>query len=323
MWKPTRSSVSPRRRKAGPVNKRPKRKLASEGKLRIDVASYPDIQAESEYMKQVGTSPAYTNRFRVAGVKLSLDGSPQGKTAWLTKPYLHPPSGQPATYAGYPAIPQAADREALFNLAFANHWQMLVHCNGDAASDAMIDAVDKAEAKYGKDHRRTVMIHTQTVREDQLDRMQELGIIPSFFSMHTYYWGDWHRDETLGRQRAYRISPTGSALKRGMKFTEHHDAPVALPSAIVILHTTVNRTSRSGEVIGADQRVSPYIALKSITEWAAWQYFEEASKGTLAPGKLADLVILDQDPLKVAPETIKEIRVLETIKEGDTVFARN
>ncbi len=296
------------------------RTLANENKLEIDVAVYPDIEAEIAYLKEAGVSPDYTKHFRVAGTKLNLDGSPQGKTAWLSQPYHVPPAGQPKTYAGYPAIAKAEDRQTLVDLAFENNWQILAHCNGDAAADAFIDAVAGAAVKYGKGDRRAVMIHAQTVREDQLDRMNELAIVPSFFSMHTYYWGDWHRDETLGKERAYRISPTASALRRGMKFTEHHDAPVALPSAIMILHTTVNRTSRSGDVIGPDQRVSPFIALKSVTAWAAWQYLEENSKGTLARGKLADFVILDKDPTKVAPSTIKDIKVLETIKEGRTVY---
>lgn len=296
------------------------RKLAGDKKLIIDVAVYPDLQAETAYMLEQGVNPGYSNHFRLAGVKLSFDGSPQGKTAWLTEPYHIPPQGQPDTYIGYPAIPEEKDRQALVDLAFEHRWQVLTHSNGDAAADAFIDAVAKAQARYGKADRRPVMIHAQTVREDQLDQMQELGIVPSFFSMHTYYWGDWHRDEVLGQERAYRISPTQSALQRGMKFTEHHDAPVALPSAIMILHTTVNRTSRSNDVIGPDQRVSPFIALKAITDWAAWQYFEEHSKGTLTTGKLADLVILDKDPIAVAPEAIKDIRVLETIKEGRTVY---
>lgn len=296
-------------------------KLAGEGKLQIDVAAYPDLQAEREFMIQTGVSPTYDHHFRVAGVKLSLDGSPQGKTAWLTQPYVHPPAGQPKDYRGYPAIPNPDDLQALVNLAFEKNWQILAHTNGDAASDELIDAVAKAGEISGNKDRRTVMIHAQTVREDQLDRMKALGIIPSFFSMHTFYWGDWHRDETLGKERAYRISPTASALKRGMIFTEHHDAPVALPSSMMILYTTVNRVSRSGDVIGAEQRVSPYIALKSITDWAAQQYFEQDSKGTLRAGKLADLVILDQDPTQVEPGTLKDIRVLETIKEGKTVYS--
>ena len=296
------------------------RRLAEAGRLPIDVAVYPDVQTTAEYIRERGTSRSYDRHFRIAGGKLSFDGSPQGKTAWLTEPYVVPPRGQPADYAGYPAIPDPAERQRLVDLAFANHWQLLVHCNGDAAADAMIAAVRAAEAKYGKDDRRTVMIHAQAVRLDQLEPMRELGITPSYFSMHTYYWGDWHREQTLGPERAAHISPTASTLKLGMRFTEHHDAPVALPSAMVIVHTTVNRTSRSGVLIGADERVSPYIGLKAITEWAAWQYFEEDSKGTLTPGKLADLVILDNDPTRVEPATIRDIRVLETIKEGKTVY---
>jgi predicted amidohydrolase YtcJ len=296
------------------------RKLAQGGRLAIDVAVYPDLQSEQAYMEKNGTSKEYNGHFRIAGIKLSFDGSPQGKTAWLTKPYLRPPPGQPADYRGYPAIPDPAERERLVNLAFEKNWQLLCHTNGDAASDALIDAVSKAAGKYGNQDRGTVMIHAQTVREDQLDRMKELAIMPSFFSMHTFYWGDWHSNETLGKERAYRISPTASALKRGMLFTEHHDAPVALPSALVVLHATVNRTSRTGIVIGPDQRVTAYTGLRAITSWAAWQYGEDRSKGTLTAGKLADLVILDTNPLKIDPALIRNIKVMETIKEGKTVY---
>ena len=296
------------------------RKLGQEGRLVIDVAVYPDLQAETAYMLKHRTSRTYTDHFRIAGVKLSLDGSPQGKTAWLTKPYVVPPAGQSKDYAGYPAIPDTTVVDSLVALAFKNNWQVLAHCNGDAAGDEFITAVAIAAKTIGNDDRRSVMIHAQTVREDQLDRMKELGIMPSFFSMHTFYWGDWHRDQTLGKERAYRISPAVSSLRRGMRFTEHHDAPVALPNSLMVLYATVNRISRSGDVIGPDQRVSPYIALKSITDWAAYQYFEEDRKGTLTAGKLADLVILDKDPLKVKPTAIKDIRVLETIKEGMTIY---
>jgi hypothetical protein len=209
---------------------------------------------------------------------------------------------------------------AFVDQAFGNGWQIHVHCNGDAAADQFIRAVRLATAKHGPGDRRPVMIHAQTVREDQLDAMKELGIIPSFFGMHTYYWGDWHRDSVLGPERASRISPAASALKRGLPFTQHHDAPVALPSSIMILFSQVNRVTRSGEVLGPDQRVSAMDAIRSMTINAAYQYFEERTKGSLEPGKLADLVILDRNPLSVDPMTIKDIRVVETIKEGRTVY---
>ena len=296
--------------------------LASRNELPIDVAAYPDIQSQLDYIRETGVSPTYTDHYKTAGVKLSLDGSPQGKTAWLTKPYVVPPPGQSKDYRGYPAFPDENLLVALIDTAYAHNWQVLAHCNGDAAGDEYIDAISKASEKYGKDGRRTVMIHAQTVRFDQLDKMKELNIMPSFFAMHTYYWGDWHRDETLGKERAYRISPGATTLKKGMIFTQHHDCPVALPSSIMILYTAVNRVSRSGDIIGPNERVSPYEALCSITKWAAYQYFEEDNKGTLEKGKLADLVILDKNPLKIDPIDIQDILVMETIKEGRTIFKR-
>nr|MCU0400784.1 amidohydrolase family protein [Algoriphagus sp.] len=133
-------------------------------------------------------------------------------------------------------------------------------------------------------------------------------------------WGDWHVSETIGKERAYRISPSVSALQRGMIFTQHHDAPVAFPDAFRVLSATVNRVSRSGEVIGPDQRVPVYTALKSITDWAAYQAFEENLKGTIKTGKLADFVILDRNPLKIDPMDLSGLKVMATIKEGKTVY---
>lgn len=298
------------------------RAMAAKGELMLDVYAYPDIQMSGDYMQANGVQPGYTNHFRIAGIKLSLDGSPQGKTAWLTKPYKVPPPGADKNYKGYPAIPEQSESEKLVATAFRNNWQIITHCNGDAAADAYIKAVRLAADQYGNKDRRSVMIHAQTVREDQLDSMKVLGIIPSFFSMHTFYWGDWHDQETLGRERAFRISPTQSALKRGMIFTEHHDAPVANPDAIRVLSATVNRVSRSGLIIGPEQRVTTYQGLKSITDWAAYAAFEENLKGTLRAGKLADFVILDKNPLKIDPMQITDLRVMETIKEGKTIYSR-
>ncbi|MBJ9985029.1 amidohydrolase [Acinetobacter sp. S40] len=298
------------------------RELGQKNELKVDVACYPDIQAQLPYMEKTGVQKIYDHHFRVAGVKLSLDGSPQGRTAWLTKPYTHPPEGQNKNYVGYPAIPTESEVDKLVDTAYKNNWQILTHVNGDAALDEYITAVDKAVKKYGLKDRRSVAIHAQTARFDQLDQMKTLHIIPSFFSMHTYYWGDWHRDVTLGKDRAYKISPAQTALNKGMIFTEHHDAPVALPNSMMIVFTAVNRTSRSGDIIGPEERISPYNALRSITTWAAYQYFEENQKGTLEQGKLADLVILDQNPLKIKPTEIKDIQVLETIKEGNVVYTK-
>jgi predicted amidohydrolase YtcJ len=296
------------------------KKMAVAHELPIDIYAYPDIQSDMEYMLKNGTQANYKNHFRIAGVKLSSDGAIQGKTAFLTKPYKIPPLGASKDYRGYPAFPDANAYNALVDAAYKNNWQIITHCNGDASGDMYIKAVRLAANKYGNKNRRSVMIHAQMVREDQLDSLKALAIIPSFFAMHTFYWGDWHVNETIGKERAYRISPAVSTLKRGMIFTQHHDAPVANPDAFRILHATVNRVSRTGEIIGADQRVSAYIALKSITAWAAYQAFEESLKGTLKAGKLADFVILDKNPLKIPPMELNTLKVIATIKEGKTVY---
>jgi predicted amidohydrolase YtcJ len=140
--------------------------------------------------------------------------------------------------------------------------------------------------------------------------------LPSLFPAHTFYWGDYHRQSVLGAERASRISPSRDVLDAGLTMTSHHDAPVIRPNAMRVLDATVNRTTRSGYLLGADQRLTAYEALRSLTAWAAYQIFEEASKGTLSVGKLADLVILSANPLKVKASDIHSIKILGLIKEG-------
>jgi predicted amidohydrolase YtcJ len=139
--------------------------------------------------------------------------------------------------------------------------------------------------------------------------------------MHTFYWGDWYT-KIVGPQQASAISPINSALKKGVRVTSHTDAPVALPNLMMIMWTTVNRVSRSGKLLGADERLTPYQALQTITIWGADQHMEQDRKGSLKAGKLADLVILDKNPLKVDPMTLKDIKVMETIKEGKSIYRK-
>lgn len=297
-------------------------RAAQSGALYLDVVSYPDIQSgiaamESEYYKP---EPIYNGRYRIGGAKLSLDGSPQGKTAWLSKPYFLPPHGQGPDYSGYAAMPDE-QANALVAKAFAKGWQLLVHANGDAAIDQMLSAVAAARAMHPRPDHRTVLIHGQTLRKDQIAGLASNGILPSLFPMHTYYWGDWHCDSVLGNDRAQYISPTRDVLEAGLTLTSHHDAPVTFPNSMRVLDATVNRTTRTGKVLGANQRLTPYEGLKALTIWAAAQFYEEDRKGTLTPGKLADLVILDQNPLTVEPSKIHTIRVVKTIKEGEPVWS--
>lgn len=293
---------------------------AKSGRLKIDVVSYVDY-AFSKYMRSEWYGPDYKDHYRIGGLKLTLDGSPQGRTAWRTIPYLIPPEGQKKTYKGYPAIADDHLVKSIMDSAFANHWQLLCHSNGDAAIDQYIRCIRTAADQYGNDNRRNVLIHGQFMRADQIDSLNNLKVIPSFFPMHTFYWGDWYK-KIIGDSLANRISPIKSAINKGMIVTSHTDAPVALPNLMMVMWTTVNRVSRTGAVIGASERLTPYEALKTITIWSAYQHFEDKTKGSLTVGKLGDLVILSSNPLKGDPMKIKDIRVLETIKEGKTVYRR-
>ncbi len=293
-------------------------RAAAGRQLRLDVVSYPDITLNADAMSTPAAG-GYRSGYRIGGVKISLDGSPQAKTAWLTHPYHIAPPHADEGYKGYPAMPDARARE-LFALAAIKGWQIMCHANGDAAIDQCLDGIDHGLALYpGRDHR-SVIIHAQTMRADQVARLRMLNGIPSFFAAHTFYWGDYHRVSVLGEERAARISPTRETVAAGLMLTSHHDAPVIAPDALRVVDATVNRTTRSGAVLGPDQRLTPYEALKAVTIWGAFQHFEEASKGTLTPGKRADLVVLSANPLKVAPATIKDIRVVATIKDGVAAF---
>ncbi len=295
---------------------------AQQRSLKIDIVMYSDIIGAAGTIKAPLWSRSYSNHLRIGGAKINLDGSPQGRTAWMTKPYFKPPPGQKDDYLGYPAM---TDEQAIAHVdkAFANGWQILAHVSGDAVIDQYIKAVRAAEKKYGMADRRPVAIHAHTARLDQVEAFKELGIMPSFFPMHTFYWGDWHRDTVFGPQRGSNISPTGWAMERGMIFTSHHDAPVAKPDSMRVLDATVNRVTRSGQVLGPQHRVSPLVGLKAQTIWSAYQHFEEKTKGSIEVGKLADLVVLDQNPLTIDPLKIAGIKVLETIKEGTTVYRRD
>jgi predicted amidohydrolase YtcJ len=199
---------------------------------------------------------------------------------------------------------------------------LIIHCNGDAAIENFLNAHEAALGDATAGDHRTGIIHCQFVRKDQLDKIAAWKIIPSFYTEHTYFFGTTHVKQR-GKEQAHFLSPLKSALDRGIIFGNHTDFNVAPIDQLFVVWSAVNRISREGEVIGADERVSAYEALKAVTCNVAYWYREEATKGTLEPGKLADLVILDQDPLKVEPMAIKDIKVLETIKEGTTIYFAN
>jgi predicted amidohydrolase YtcJ len=288
---------------------------AKRGVLPIDVVALASFERDWPVDVRARIGKPYIGRVRIGGIKLVLDGSPQGRTAWLKDPVPIPPDGQKAGYTGYPTI----DLQ-LFNAKLAeaakNNWQVFVHVNGDAAAQALIDGV-KANGLAGK---RTIAIHNQVVQHDQLVEMKALDIQPSFFANHTYYWGDWHREVALGAKRADFISPQATAWALGLRPTAHNDSPVVPPDILRLVWSSVNRLTLSGDILGPMERISVYRALQQVTINAAWQIGEDGEKGSLEAGKRADLVLLDQNPLTVDPAELYKIHVVATVKDGKAIF---
>ena len=295
-------------------------RLAAKGVLFLDVVSYPFILDLDKILVRnpPATFGAYTNHLKLGGCKIVGDGSPQGRTAFFTTPYLTGgPEGQ-KDWKGEPTFPQDV-MNAGVKKCYDAGLQVLFHANGDAAIDSLLTAHEAAAAGSLDKDRRTTVIHSQFVRRDQLARFVKYRFIPSFFTDHTFFFGDTHV-KNRGREQAYFLSPMKSAYALGLRPANHTDYSVAPIDHLMTIWTAVNRVSRSGEVIGPDERVTPLQALKAITINGAYIYREEASKGSLQPGKLADLVILDRNPLTVDPMAIRDIKVVETIKEGKTIY---
>ncbi len=286
----------------------------------IDVIAYPFI---TDLDKILAESPVsewgkYDKRFKVGGVKITIDGSPQGRTAFFTTPYLTGGPGGEKNWTGeltFPADMVNQMVKKVYDLGVP----LNLHANGDAAIDTFFKAHEFAAAGDLTKDRNVTMIHAQFTRKDQIPKYVEYKIRPSFYTLHTYYFAEAHI-ANRGKEQAMYISPMRAAIDAGLHPSNHTDFVVAPLDQMFMLWSAVNRISRGGTEIGLDQRVTPLEGLKTMTIWPAEQYGEQASKGSLEAGKLADLVILDKNPLKVDPMAIKDIKVVETIKEGKTIY---
>jgi len=286
----------------------------------IDLVAYVAANTLSdEALGTIEPESNYNNGFRLGGVKFVLDGSPQGRTAWLSQPYTEGPPGVDKEYRAYPSYDPEAYKSRMVGL-LARRVPVLAHANGDAAIDLMIDGVAAALAVSDRPDHRAVTIHAQLMRSDQLQRVKQLGIVPSYYAAHPFFWGDWHR-LSFGEDRAAFISPLKATLENDIPFTVHNDSPVVPPDMLRLLWVSVNRQTRSGYVLGSDQRLTVMEALHAMTLGAAYQYFEEHEKGSITVGKRADLLVLDANPLTVDVDELKDMEVVTTIARGETVFS--
>ena len=260
-----------------------------------------------------------TPYFTLGPRKLFTDGAFQLQTALLSTPY-HRPSN-PDAPCGISYTDQGGLNAQVLKLHRMG-FQIHCHCNGDAGAENFIIAVDAALAAHPRTDHRHTLIHGQVLRRDQMERMVRLGMTVSFFSAHIHFWGDRHHDTFLGPDRAARISPAGTAERVGLRFTIHNDASVTPTRPLHLAHCAVNRTTSSGRRLGEAERISVLSALKAQTIDAAWQVFQERERGSIAPGKLADFVILDRNPLDNAT-SLTDCAVVETVRRGATAFARS
>jgi len=287
----------------------------------VDMITYRRVLPDTEPLasQMANMTREDINGFKLGGIKILLDGSIQGYTGHLSQPYHVTPASKDVSYRGYPHLPPEKFNNMLMQ-AYADDIPLLVHTNGDAAIDVLLDGLEKANTAYPDNSLRPVSIHAQTMRQDQLDRAKELSLIPSFFVDHVYFWGDRHKDIFLGPERAAKISPVGSAEDRHLIYTIHDDAPVVSADPFRTLWVAVARLTSSGEKLGADEAITRQQALKALTINSAYQHYIETHKGSIEVGKKADMIILDGNPLTLAEAELRHIKVLETVKDGETVY---
>ncbi len=251
---------------------------------------------------------------RATGWKIVSDGSNQGRTGLLREPYLG------SDDAGIPYI----DADVLVETArlrAAQGWQVVIHANGDRAIDHALDALTAAaEASDAAGHgdRRHRIEHCSLLHDEQIARIAELGLSPSFLIGHVHFWGQAFRDRIIGSQRADLLDRTASCSASGIRWTLHSDESVTPIDPLRCIHNAVTRDlwREPGTVLTPDERVPVEAAIRAMTADAAWQCHSDHEIGTLEPGKLADAVVLAEDPTTVDPRHIADIEVLETWMGG-------
>ncbi len=295
-------------------------KAASEERIFLDILALPAFtEIDDWFGNDKYEFGVYNNNLKIQAVKITLDGSPQGKTALVSHPYMTGGPGGEANWKGESSITQE-QLDGITQKMFDANIPMHIHTNGDGAIDMMINTVEKAGITAADD-RRTVIVHSQFQRPEHLPKYVELGLLPSYFTLHTYYWGDVHI-KNIGKDAAFFISPMKSAKAAGLAVSNHSDFNVTPLDPFFIIWSAMARESRSGVIIGPEQRVDAYTALQALTTGPAYQVFEENRKGKIKAGMIADFVVIKNNPLKQQTSEIKDNEVLATIKEGRVIFKK-
>ena len=253
---------------------------------------------------------------RRTGWKIVSDGSNQGRTGLQRESFV----GSDSTGMAYI---EKDELDAAVEKRLRDGWAVCVHANGDAAIDRVLDAFAKAKAK-GLDpaEKRCRIEHCSILHDEQITKMQELGLSPSFLIGHVHYWGKAFVEDIFGPEKAAKLDRTGACEDLGIRWTVHSDDPVTEMNPLRCIENAVTRNMwRSDQLLSPEERVPVEAALRAMTIDAAWQCHSDHEVGSLEVGKFADFVILAEDPLAVEPERLAKIQVLETWVGGRQVYA--
>ena len=286
------------------------------GRMKSRIRAYLYSEAADD-MDKSGAKPGQGDEnVRIAGWKIVSDGSNQGRTGRQREPYLN------SKDLGIYYVPPDELKQMVEQRA-KQGWPLAIHGNGDAAIDSILDAVEAA-SKTGIDMKslRCRIEHASILHDEQIARMKDLGVSPSFLINHVYFWGQTMRDNVFGPEKVQLLDRCASVEKAGLKWTMHSDAPVSQMGTLQKIRVAVARDlwKEPGNVLAPQERVSVEAAIRAVTINAAWQCFSEHEIGSLEKGKLADFVILESDPRKVKPTEISGIKVSETWMNGKQVF---
>jgi hypothetical protein len=262
--------------------------------------------------------------FKIIGIKMWYDGSPYIGSMFLRNPYkqsnftingIHLEPNHTSS-----SLLRPTELDSLVEKYQSKGWKVAVHAQGDRANQEVIDVFEQIHKKHPINAFRHRIEHCMLLPKTAIHSLKEMGMTPSFHINHVLYYGDFLKSDIIGDERGEMIFPIQSVVEQGIPYSLHADMPQFYPNPLSLASTSVNRMTESGHLINGKERVSIYQALKSITIDVAWQLHMENKLGSIEKGKYADLVILDKNPLKNAPEMMSSIKVLETIVAGNTVW---
>ncbi|MGR5065754.1 amidohydrolase family protein [Photobacterium sp. DNB22_13_2] len=293
---------------------------ANANKLLLDIIAIPNVsEIEALVDDDQFTFGQYNNKLKVAGFSLALDGSASNYTAWMAYPYQENPALPEQSWRSESLLPFSTFY-SVFQLVVENELQLFIHAMGDAAIDAIIQAGYDLKLNAGQDQRHVVVM-SRYMRNNQLQQYAKLGIIGCFDTSNIYQQGE-DDVEKLGLSRANGQSPIKQALEDSLPASNICFPGPMAADTVFALWSAVNRVTAEEDIMGSGLRLTPQQALQTMSTYAAFQFFEDDNKGELVPGKQADAVILSANPMTVAPGLIKDIEIIETIKQGKTIFRR-